>query len=110
MFTNVEFRTFYFKLFYLITFRNHNKPQTMFLKIICSLALASCLIWFYFNRSSQPIIGICITSIGLIYAMYNKKTAGPPASVPNFKIKSGKNSINTQSTGTINVNVKRDAK
>jgi len=80
----------------------------MLLKIICAVALASCLAWLYFDRSNQPVIGVCISSVALIYSLFSKKSE-TDASGPSFNIKSGKNSINNQSTGSIHQTIKKDA-
>jgi hypothetical protein len=81
----------------------------MFFKIVCSIALTCCLIWLYYDKSSQPIIGVCISSLALIFAMFKK--SDPSVSNPStFSINSGDNSVNTQSNDSINVNVNKDAK
>lgn len=79
----------------------------MTLKNICSVALAICLVWLYFDRSILPFIGISVSTISLVYAMYGKK-AGPPAPSVSNTITSGNNSINNQTTGTINQNINHD--
>gem|GEM_PF-6763316 len=40
--------------------------------------------------------------------MFNKKSEGSNSNTSTFNITSGKNSINTQSTGDVKLNIKKD--
>lgn len=82
----------------------------MLLKIICSIALAGFLVLLYFGHTTPAIIGICISSLALVFNIFNPKTSSPNNVGPNFKIKSGKKSINNQTTGTINQTINQNAK
>jgi hypothetical protein len=82
----------------------------MFLKIICSLALLASLGWLFINPSIQPMVASCVAAITLFYNLFQKKEPPKPSNSNSFNIKSGKGSMNNQSTGTINVNTKNDAR
>ncbi len=80
----------------------------MLLKLASATLLIGCLVWLYFDRSMQPVIGVIISSISLAFTLFKKDSSNSPSN--NFNINSGEKSINNQTTGDINQNITHGTK
>lgn len=82
----------------------------MLLKSIITIALAGSLFWLYKDHSILPMMGVILTTLGLIWSLFSKKDSNKADSTTSMKINSGKNSVNNQSTGTINQTINHGTK
>ncbi len=84
----------------------------MFLKIATSIALACCLAWLYLDRSVQPVVAVCISSLALCYAMFKPgdSKAEQQKTINKFNVNTGKDSNVNQSAGDITINHGKDVR
>lgn len=76
----------------------------MLFKVLIVLGLIGFGIALYFGKLPVAYASLGVASISLLWTLFGKKS--DPPSGPSFKIKSGKNSNNNQSTGNITQNFK----
>lgn len=82
----------------------------MILKIILSVAIVILLIWLYIDPKTEVLVANIIAAAGLMWTIYHQKNDSEKSKNSSFIINSGKKSINTQTTGTVNLQIERDVR